>query len=106
MSNMEQVSLISSMLFTSSNTTFFIAIGGKAFTFVSSVGGDAITLAGDSPGIVTSKFGSVYTVATGAAASITGNSANTLPSLSLQTPLIAGLATVVLSTFFGAFIIA
>ena len=47
----------------------FAAIGGKVFTEVTSVGGSAITLAESGAGKVTTFAGSVYTVATSAAAS-------------------------------------
>jgi hypothetical protein len=44
-----------------------IAIGGKVYTEITSVGGSAITLATSGAGVVTSFAGSVYTVATSAA---------------------------------------
>jgi hypothetical protein len=51
-----------------------VAIGDSVFTEVTSVGGEAITLAGSGVGVVTTFAGSVYTVATGAAASaVTGS---------------------------------
>jgi hypothetical protein len=46
-----------------------IAIGGMAFTEVTSAGGAVITLAESGAGVVTTFAGSVYTVATAAAAS-------------------------------------
>ncbi|KAA1471607.1 hypothetical protein DENSPDRAFT_837638 [Dentipellis sp. KUC8613] len=46
-----------------------VAIGGKAFTEITSAGGAGITLAESGAGIVTSFAGSVYTAATQAAES-------------------------------------
>lgn len=82
---------------------FPLAIGGKAYTIITSEGGDAITLAASGAGVVTSKFGSVYTVATAAAATAVNNAAT--PSTSMQAPLLIGIATVMISTMLGAFII-
>lgn len=86
------------------NFLFPLAIGGKALTIVTSEGGDAITLATSGAGVVTSKFGSIYTVATAAAASAAHNGAAT-PSTSMQAPLLIGIATVMISTMLGAIII-
>ena len=83
---------------------FPLAIGGKPYTIITSVGGDALTLATSGAGVVTSKFGSIYTVATAAAATAVGHSAAT-PSASMQAPLLIGIATVMISTMLGAFII-
>ncbi len=76
------------------------AYGGHAYTVVSSKGGDAVTLASSGAGVATSKFGSIYTVATAAVVS------GAAPSISLQTPLLVSLATVILSALVGAIIVA
>jgi len=86
-----------------SDFQFPSAIGGSAYTVITSQGGDAITLAASGAGVATSKFGSVYTVATAAVASATKKSAAT-PSANMQAPLLIGIATVIFSTMFGAFI--
>ncbi|KAF8168219.1 hypothetical protein B0H34DRAFT_684686 [Crassisporium funariophilum] len=81
------------------------SIGGVAYTVISSKGGDAITLAASGAGVVTTKFGSVYTVATGAVGSaVASNNAAVLPYSSMQTPLLVGIVTVMLSTLLGAVI--
>lgn len=73
---------------------------------MSSKGGEAITLAGSGAGVATSKFGSVYTVATAAIATATSHSGAAPLSIGLQTPSLVGLATVMLSTLLGAIIVA
>jgi len=51
-----------------------IAIGGSAYTVITSAGGQAITLAGSGAGVVTTFAGSVYTVATSpAGGAVTGS---------------------------------
>jgi len=87
-----------------SDSLFPLAIGGKAYTIITSEGGDAITLAASGAGVVTSKFGSLYTVATAAVATAVNNGATT-PSTNMQAPLLIGIATVMISSMFGAFII-
>ena len=70
---------------------------------MTSVGGDAVTLAASGAGVVTSKFGSVYHVATSAAGEqITGNSAAS--PLHVNTALLIGAASVVGSVMLGALI--
>ncbi|EFI28603.1 hypothetical protein CC1G_13629 [Coprinopsis cinerea okayama7 len=82
------------------------SVGGKAFTVVTSAGGEAITLAEAGAGVVTSKFGSVYTVATAAVASEIANNEDDTGSAStfqVQTTLVVGAATVLGSALLGAF---
>jgi len=85
---------------------YLLAVGGVALTVVTSVGGEAITLATSGAGVVTSKFGSAYTVATAAAvAEITENTNNNGgSSFQVQSTLLVGAATIVASTLIGAFI--
>ena len=59
-----------------------------------------MTLASSGAGVATSKFGSIYTVATAAVVS------GAAPSMNLQTPSLVGLATVILSALVGAIIVA
>lgn len=82
---------------------FSLALGGKAYTIITSEGGDAITLATSGAGVITSKFGSVYTVAT--AAITAANNGAATPSTSMQAPLLIGIGTVMISTMLGAIII-
>jgi len=78
--------------------TVILAVAGKYYTIVTDKSGSVITLA--TQGVVTNVFGSKYTIlapnpSTGAAI-----------SLGLQTPLVVGLVTVMLSTLLGAIIVA
>jgi hypothetical protein len=87
-----------------SDSLYLLAIGGKAYTIITSEGGDAITLATSGAGVVTSKFGSIYTVATAAVASATSKHSAATPSTSMQAPLLIGIVTVMISTIIGAYI--
>ena len=82
------------------------AIGGKAATVITSAGGAAITLAESGAGVVTTFAGSVYTAATGEIASATNsnNAALGLQAWSPSAPLTGGLATVLVSMVFGAWV--
>lgn len=63
-------------------------------TVVTSVGGDAITLAGSAGGKVTSFAGAEYTIAVNSA----------VPPKAMQPALVAGLLTVLTSACVGALI--
>jgi len=75
-----------------------IAAGGRAFTVITSEGGQALTLA--ESGIPTSAFGSVYTVATAAILPSTASSAAGLHAVTA--PTIIGLVAVLGSMLLGA----
>lgn len=77
----------------------FTAAGGRAFTIVTSEGGQALTLA--ESGIPTSAFGSIYTVATAAVLPSTSSSAATNMH-AVTTSMIVGLVTVLGSALLGA----
>jgi hypothetical protein len=83
-----------------------LAVGGQAYTILTSEGGQALTLAGSGAGVVTSVFGSVYTVATSAAASAassaTSNAAYGSPSLGFTSSHALGIATLIGGTLVGA----
>lgn len=102
-----------------------IAIGGKVYTEISSVGGPAITLATSGVGVVTSFAGSVYTVATSSAGTAATGSgyapksvnylkannlffrnaavANIRP-LHISAPMLAALAATAGGVLFGAWV--
>lgn len=82
------------------------AVGGKAFTIVTSAGGAAITLAGSAGGVLTTFGGQVFTAATQAAADVTSkaNSAVGAPSSGFTSAHVIGLATVVCSALVGAIV--
>lgn len=82
----------------------FSAIGGHAYTVVTSDGGAAITLATGAAGEVTSFAGSQYTIATGdIGAAATGSSAPRTLSIP-SSALLVGLLTVLTSAGVGALI--
>ena len=69
---------------------------------MTSEGGEVLTLAGDGAGVVTSKFGHVFTIATAAVASGVKDTPNSSPAIfSVSTPLLVGLVSVILSTVLG-----
>ncbi|KAI0721357.1 hypothetical protein C8T65DRAFT_229806 [Cerioporus squamosus] len=92
--------------------TTVVSAGGHAVTIITSAGGQAITLATDGAGKLTSFAGSQYSIATADAASIatgaSGTSSNNaalgVHAISLSTPLVGGLLTVLASIFMGAWV--
>ena len=82
------------------------ALGGQAYTIVTSAGGEAITLATSGAGVVTSFAGSQYTVATSAAAAdATSNAALGMHLFSVSVPLLTSLAVAFSGVFVGAWIV-
>ena len=85
-----------------------LAVGGHAFTIVTSVGGQGLTLAESGAGVVTSVFGSVYTVATGAAASAASSAASSNAAygspLAFTSLHAVGIATVIGGALIGTLI--
>lgn len=80
-----------------------IAVGDEVFTIITSEGGKGYTIAASGVGAATSVFNSVYTVATGAFP-ISSNSGAFVPHAALQTPLLVGLGSVLVSALLGMMI--
>ena len=86
-----------------------IAAAGGVFTVVTSKGGADYTLAPSGAGATTSVFGGIYTIATpttGAGASASSNSSISSSSASVthagvQTPLLVGLGSMLVSALLG-----
>ena len=70
-----------------------IAVGGEAFTIITSEGGKGFTLATSGAGVATSVLGSVYTV-------VATNSA-IVPHAGVQTSLLVSLGSVLVSALLG-----
>lgn len=89
------------------NICFYLAVGGHGATIITSVGGQAITLATSGAGVGTSVFGSFYTVATGAAASAASgvthsNAANIGTPFGFTAAHAFGAVTIICSALVGA----
>ncbi|KAI8980722.1 hypothetical protein BD414DRAFT_465006 [Trametes punicea] len=89
--------------------TILTSIGGEAATIITSAGGEAITLAPSGVGVVTSFAGSHNRLmlprsAPGSSATTTSNAALGMHTFSVSAPLMSGLATVLASMFFGAWV--
>lgn len=105
-------------------THSLLDVGGKEYTILTSVNGPAYTLTSAGAGVVTSVYGGVYTVATGAPASTTtgpgqastatGSAASSAvhsssaafasPSLGFTSSHAVGIATMLVGTLIGALI--
>ncbi|KAN0130032.1 hypothetical protein V8E53_012186 [Lactarius tabidus] len=79
------------------------SINGEVYTEITSIGGSEITLAGSGVGRITTFAGSVYTVATSAVATSSGNAALANDRLfHVSVPLLSALAATVGGVMLGA----